>query len=434
MSTAPVPRLPLVPLLALRRTRALVRSPFGRFLAITVAAAYALVSMLLGYMLTFFNTQQSGVTAVVIWQGTPWWNYPGMLVVAPGGVLALPFLSTITMLLVSAGVGLGAAAAVLLLVPGLRRGRNVPAVRSMASTVAGGATPAIAGLATLGACCCTSCVGAAGIAVVAAASGTNVGEVIRNNWYVAVFELAIVGLSLILLERSLALPAEVCPVPPPKDRRFAVGTALRLALLVAGITWSLAMFVEWGDVPPLSAPGGTWYHWVFEHQLLALLAITAGFLPLETAAALARSARRWRSLVWRAPLLLGGITWGIGVPAALVGAGLGGLGNEVMGYLGAPAAWGAIPPDSALGAPLYFHWTLQHGLLGAFAIAVAVLGETALAPLLWSVSAARPSSSAEAAGGGRGRVVQPTLPRPTANPVLAGAETERTRSGDFVGG
>jgi hypothetical protein len=370
--------------------------------------------MLLGLMLTFFNTQQSGVTTTLIWNGSPWWNYPGLLVLAPGGVLALPFLPTLTMLLVSAGVGLGASASILLLVPRRQGGTPTPAVRSVTSTVAGGATPAIAGLATLGACCCTSCVGAAGIAVVAAASGTNVADVIRNNWYVALFELAIVGLSLLLLERSLALPPEACPVPPPKDRRFAVGTLLRLALLVAGITWSLAMFVEWGDHPPLGATTPTWYHWIFEHQLLSLLAVTAAFVPLETAASMRRSSRRLRSLVWRAPMFLAGVTWGIGVPSSLVGWGLGGWGNELMGYLGAPAAWGAISPDAALGAPLYFHWILQHGLLAAFAISVATFGERALTPLLWSVSAARPSPRSDADEHRGGRIGHPGLPRVTA--------------------
>jgi hypothetical protein len=414
----------------LSRTRALVRSPFGRFLAVSVAAAYAFASMLLGLMLSFFNTQQTAVTITLIWNGNPWWNYPGLLVLAPGGVLALPFLPTVTMLLVSAAVGLGASASILLLISRRRAGSTSPTVRSISSTVAGGATPAIAGLATLGACCCTSCVGAAGIAVVAAASGSNVAEVIRNNWYVALFELAIVGLSLLLLERSLALPREACPVPPPKDRRFAIGTVLRLALLVAGITWSLAMFVEWGDNPPLAASAGTWYHWIFEHQLLAGLAIAAGFLPLESAASVARSARRLRSLLWRAPMFLAGVTWGIGVPSWLVAWGLGGWGNEVLGYLGAPAAWGAIPPDSALGAPLYFHWILQHGLLAAFALSVAVLGEKALTPLLWSVTATRPSPRSDASDRGGGRASLPALPRVSAESGASTGSAGRTRSGD----
>ena len=424
------PAVGWVRFLALSRTRALIRSPLGRSLALSVAVVYAFVSMLLGLMLSFFNTEQNSVTIYLLTRGNPWWNYPGVLVIAPGGVIALPFLSTVTMVLVSAGVGLGAAASLLLLVPRLRVGREVGAVRSMASTVAGGATPAIAGLATLGACCCTSCVGAAGIAVVAAASGTNVADVIRNNWYVALFELAIVGLSLMLLERSLSLPPEACPLPPPKDRRFAVGTALRLALLVAGITWSLAMFVEWGDTPPLAAPSGTWYHWIFEHQLLAGLAITAGFLPQETAAVVGRSARRLRSLAWRTPLLIAGITWGIGVPASLVGWGIGGLGNELMGYLGAPAGWGAIPPDSALGAPLYFHWVLQHALLSAFAISVAVLGEAAFRPLLWSVTADRAAAHQEASVGGGGPTSRSGLPPVTAGSLAAPTTTEVVRSGD----
>jgi hypothetical protein len=187
-------------------------------------------------------------------------------------------------------------------------------------------------------------------------------------------------------------------VPPRIDGRFAVGAVLRISLLIAGITWSLAMFVEWVYKPPLSATAFTWYHWIFEHQALSLLAIAAGMFPKEIAGWIGRLYGRSEGWALRLVLLEAGITWGTWVPPLLTGLGLGGLFNEMLSFYLVPASWGAVAPDSPLGPALLFHWIFQHALLAGFAILVAVRPNVALAPLLGTVEG---TSSAGAAGAGK---------------------------------
>jgi hypothetical protein len=342
-----------------------------------------MASMIVGEMLVFPPVQAPSFVSVT-WKGSPWWDFPEVFVFSPGIALDLLFLPTLTMVLVSIGVGIGGTAAILTMIPSVAE-RWSRSRRSAATTSASGASAAIAGLATLGACCCTSCAGVAGVAVVAAASGTNIAVLLRESWYLNLFQLAVVGIALLAQERTLRLPAEYCPVPPKIDARFVLGTALRIALLIAGITWSLAMFVEWIDEPPLAASAATWYHWIFEHQLLSLTAIAAGMFPKEMSAWIRRAYRSKGGWPLRAALLVAGVTWGIWVPPALTGIGLGGLLNEMLGVLGAPNAWGAIPPDAALGAPLLFHWIFQHAILASTAIVMALSPRLAFAPLLRTV-------------------------------------------------
>ena len=376
----------MLALASLRRSRALLRGRRPLLLLTGVAVSYAFISMLVGLMLEF-HSEGIPFTAEVISspQAYQWWDYPALLVVWPGGILVLPFLPAVTMVLVSIGVAIGATVAVRLIAPLVLRGRE-PRGRSAASGVAGGTTPSIVGVATLGACCCTSCAGIAGVTVVAAVSGTNLYSALLNNWYIDLFQLAVVWVALMVQERALQTSGRVCPTPAPIDRRTALSFALRLALMIAGITWSLAMFVEWGGISPASAPAATWFHWIFEHQLLSVTAIVAAFLPLETLVAVRRAlAHRW-TWVARGTLVVAGISWGIWVPPTLTQLGLGGFLNELMGFLGLPTSWGAISPGSSLGLGLYFHWAFQHELLSGFAIILALLPERALAPLVWSIT------------------------------------------------
>ncbi len=385
----------ILALAPLRRTRALLRNRRARLVAAGIAVAYLFLSMILGQMLTF--TGLPGPLFVSVqWTGSPWYDYPDLFVFNAGVAVDLLLLPTLTMVLVSAGVGMGATAALFTAVPRLR-GRAGTAAREAATTSAAGASAAITGLATMGACCCTECVGAAGVAVVAAASGTNVGVLLSQNWYLDLFQLVVVGIALLAQERSLRMPADACRVPPRMDRGFVLGSLLRIALLVAGITWSLAMFVEWTQTSPLAATPALWYHWLVEHQLLALTAVGAGMFPREAAALVRRAFTGRGGGVLRVLLLVGGITWGIGVPAPLSSLGSGGFANELLGVLGAPAAWGAVAPDVGFGAALAFHWAFQHLLLGAFAILLAVRPDRALRPLLRTVEA--PAGSVARVGG-----------------------------------
>jgi hypothetical protein len=369
-------------LASLSRTRALIRGRKARLLVIGIVIAYLLTSMFIGQMLTF-PAVQGPFFIDLHFGGSPWWDFPELFVFGSGVALDLLFLPTVTMVLVSLAVGIGATAAVVTVLPALRA--ESASRRTAATTSAAGAGAAITGLATIGACCCTSCAGAIGVAVVAAASGTDMAVLLRENWYIDLFQLVVVGIALLAQERALRLPADYCPIPPKTDRRFVLGSLLRIGLLVAGITWSLAMFVEWIDLTPLTASAATWYHWIFEHQFLSAIAIAAGMFPKEFAGWIERTYRSSAGSPLRAVLLFAGVTWGIWVPQAFTNLGLGGLVNEIFGFLGFTPFLGSISPDAAIGAPLLFHWGFQHVLLAAFAIIVAVRPHLATAPLLRTV-------------------------------------------------
>lgn len=381
-------------MMGLAEIRYRIRRSHARMVAVFFAVLFALVSMVAGGMLVLAPVSGGYVTEI-LWGnalGLEPWNYPGLLVVAPWGVLALPFLATVTMILVSTGVGLGTTTALLMVYPVLRR-RSGKANARLAATTAGiGSSPAITGLATLGACCCSSCA-TGGIAVVAAASGTSLSTLLRNDWYLDLFQLIVVYVALLAQERGLRRAQETCEVAPKRLGRMTLGLLLRLGLLVAGITWSLTMFVEWGFTNPSTGSVALWYHWIFEHQFLAMTAVAAGMFPRELAAMARTLLRRTAGVLWRIGLIVSGITWGLWVPPAMVRVGLGGLLNEIMGYLGAPAAFGAIPPDSPLGAPLAFHWLFQHLLLASFGLALGLAPRRATAALLGSIDDADTASS-----------------------------------------
>lgn len=373
-------------LASLSETRQMIRPWRARLTAVFFAILFAFTSMLVGGMLIFARIP-GGYTSQILWGnalGQRPWNYPGVLIVAPWGVLSLPFLATVTMVLVSAGVGVSVTVAITLLLPTLRRRPRVGGSRSAVAGAGIGSSPAITGLATLGACCCGACA-TGGIAVVAAASGVSLYELLRNNWYISVFELAVVYIAMVAQERNLRQSRLVCPVAPRLDRRVAVGMLLRVGLLVAGITWSLAMFVEWGSTDPVAAPPAMWYHWIFEHQLLSITAMAAGMFPREFTSLVRSFFGRLSGGPWRVGLFAAALTWGTWVPPALARAGLGGFLNELMGYLGAPASMGAVAPSSPLGAVLLFHWAFQHLLLASFGLGLALSPERTTVPLLWSV-------------------------------------------------
>jgi hypothetical protein len=371
----------LLSLLSFRESRRLVRQPGNRLPAILIGIVYALASMLIGLMLEVFPTSQLSFFWQVIWYGHPSWDYPAILIAGPNEVIALPLLPTLTMVLVSAGVALGGGVALASLRNQLRNRRPGDGQRTAISSTAG-LSSGITGLATLGACCCVSCATAGGVAVVAAASGASYYTLLQNNWYIDLFQIVVVGFSLLVQERNLRQPPVACP--PPRTPRTYASAALRIGLLIAGITWSLAMFVEWSTVSPLTAGPALWYHWIFEHQLLALLAVGGAISPRGLADSVVRRASTVPGLVLRGALVSAAFTWGVWVPAPLTALGLGGLFNEIFGYVGLPASWGAIAPDSPFGPALAFHWIFQHALLATFGLAFAVWPSRIGAVLLWS--------------------------------------------------
>jgi hypothetical protein len=387
--------------LALSETRRFVRVGHARMMAAFFAILYALGSMVLGGMLILTRVP-GGYTTEVLWGnvlGSGQWNYPGLLVVAPWGVLSLPFLATISMVLVSAGVGLGVAVAILISVRLVRDRRSGAAGAGGVGSVAG-LTPAMIALVTLGACCSTTASATAGVGLVAQASGSTLNNLLINNWFLDVFQVAVVYVALMAQELLLRVYGGLFGLTalssghgtavvsaPPLDRSTLAAGALRAALLLAGLTWSLAMFAEWagGASPPLDS-GGLWFQWILQHQLLGDFAVVAALLPAATAAGFARFARGVVPL--RASLLVGGMSLALWTPPFLASAGAPGFFNELFGLGGLPVSWGAVSPVFGLGPPLLARWGFQYLLLGGFAIAVAVWPKRVL-----SLVSARTASS-----------------------------------------
>jgi hypothetical protein len=295
---------------------------------------------------------------------------PAVIVTAPHLVLSFAFWPTLVMGLLGAGIGLAISSSVALFAVQRRRRMDL---------AASGVAPVVTGAALLGACCCTSCVAqAATIGLLGAASGTTAPELIASSWPLGLFQLLILGASLLYMERELeGTGAPSIPVPA-SDRKRAVAVGLRIALLLGAITWLFSFVVEW-SAGEASITGGLLYHWALEHWALGLLAIVSALGPLGAWSWFSRHAQAAWAV--RGVALLAGVTWGIYVPSFAVGSGLGGLVNEMLGYAGAPAAWGAVVPDSPMGGALLFHWIVQHAVIAAWAIAVALAPARAFAVL-----------------------------------------------------
>ncbi len=380
-------------LFRLQSIRGLLRTRRARLLATLISVAYAITSAFVGLMIQVFPTGSSfSIQVVAVPRSPDRWDYPALIVTSSNWVLSLPLVPTARMILVSIGVGLAMGACLVLIGARLRERRDGAAAEGAGA----GMAPAVAGLATLGACCCTACTASLSIGVVASVSGADIHTLVRNNWYLDVFQLLVVGLSLLALERGLRSADKQCYPATHLNARLWVGAVVRMALLIAGITWLMAMLVEWSIASPLSASPAEWYHWILEHQLLALIAIFAALFPGD---AIDMMTRAWCSKTggfFRAALLLAGFTWGVWVPPTLADLGLGGFLNEFFGLLGLPASWGAIPIDAGMGAPLAFHWVFQHLFLAGFAILLAIRPRLALAPLGWTAGlrTLEPKSSA----------------------------------------
>lgn len=382
-------------LLTLREVRRYIRNSHAVMMTVTFVVLYALGAMVMGGMLVLFS-QRGGYTVEVLW-GNPLgqspWLYPGLLVSAPWGVLLLPFFGTLSMVIVSIGVGIGMSVAVLLVIS-LVRNRGASG-RAASVGSAAGLTPTMLALVTLGACCSTTAAATAGVGLVASVSGSSADNLLLNNWFLGVFQIAIVWIALVaqelvlrvyggILGRSQPVPRTVY-IAPRLSAQFLAGSLLRIALLVGGITWSLTMLVEWTSTGPFSASAALWFRWIVQHQLPAFLAIFAALFPAGTAHALTGRLRSGGRGLLRFGLLVAGVSLVVGAPPPLSGWGIEGLGNEVLGVLGYPASVGAVTPVFPPGVDLAFRWGLQYLLLGGFAIAVALFPERAFAPLGWTL-------------------------------------------------
>ncbi len=218
-----VPRPALLP-----EVRSFLRTAHARVAVVFFAVLYLLGSLLAGGMLTFFPL--GGGTTIEILTGSGgsgnvytfltgsgagpgWWNYPGLLVLAPWGVLSLPLFATIAMIVVAVGVGYGMAVAAVLLFR-LFRPRREELARTKAVGAATGLTPAMISLVTLGSCCSTTAAATAGVGLIADATGTTVANLLLNNWVLGVAQMVIVWVALIGQELLLRVYGGLLGVAP----------------------------------------------------------------------------------------------------------------------------------------------------------------------------------------------------------------------------
>ena len=404
------------------------------------AVVYALGSMVLGSMLLLTHLTPP-YYAEVLWSGgAPAWNYPGLLIVQPWGVVTLPFFATIAMVLVSIGVGIGMSVAVLLGIA-LVRNRRARAGQPAAVGSVAGLTPAMIALVTLGACCSTTAAATAGVGLVGQVSGTSTDNLLLNNWFLGVFQIAVVWIALLAQELLLRVygglfglaaisgaPEPLRIVPPRTDRVAVLGGLLRVGLLVGGVTWSLAMLAEWTTTGPSNASAIVWFSWVVQHQLLAVMAILAALFPRWLTVVFARGAHPVSAAALRGSLLVAGLSLAIGVPPPLSDSGAAGLGNQVWALIAGSGAWGASGPASGLGPGLYFTWTVQFLLLGGFAIALAISPGKALSPLLRSTAEVLPARKGRQ-GASAGLTPAPTPLAERTAPASAAVRSDSSGSG-----
>jgi hypothetical protein len=446
-----------VALLTLRTVRRFIARSHARVAVVFFALLYALGAMTWGGMLDLVRTPFAYSIIYVGYSGVGGqaWNYPGLVITAPWGVITLPFFATVTMLVSAVGVGIGMTVAFLLVVR-LIRPQSQAARQSATVGTLSGLTPAMLSLVTLGACCSTTGVATAGVGLIAAASGTSVAALLLNNWYLGVFQVAAVWVALLAQELLLVVYGGLFglePLPgaarsPPRyDRRFVVGASLRGVLFAAGFIWLLGPLADWTSIAPLGAGAGMWFRWVFQHEILGSVALGAALFPVGASEVFGRVRQgvgrvsvalvlafglllalglllwlfevgtyaglvgvvvtvpviAWGIATWARPgayYVLGGFTlvaalatllW---VPSILAAGGVDPLFNQLLGALGAPASWGATGSNDA-GLSLYLRWALLYGLLGLFGALAVLDPRRAFRPLLWTVG--RPVGSPAAA-------------------------------------
>lgn len=362
---------------------------------VLIASVFALLSMLMGGMLVFARTGVQSIQVYVITSGgEPWWTYPGIIIDFPNGALLLPLLATIMMIFVSVGVGIGLTVAIYLW-SRLILQRRTPSAQSVAASTAAGLTPAFLALATIGACCGVTASTATGLGVVSNASGANVFTLLANNWYLWVFQLAVLAIALIAHEALLQTYGPLLGIrtdyPTPTTtplsvplRRTILAFLARLALLLGGLTWALAgaaLFATYG-YPTSSA--AFWFAFLVQHELVGVVAVFIAIMPDSARSAFRRVFGSPAGWALRAGLLVAGVSLLAWLPPTVLGTGAEGLFNELFGLAGLPAAVGAIAPPFYGPVALFLRLAGQFGFLGLGAVLLAIWPE-------WSIGLVLPS-------------------------------------------
>jgi len=361
---------------------------------VAIALSYGVLALLAGYMLEFVRTGSSGVTVEVLSNpySPAWWNYPALIVISPGGVLALPFFATISMVIVSIGVGLGMGAGLLVAVRFFRTWKAARTGGRSATSLAG-MTPAMVAVLTLGACCSTSAAAAGGIGAVAVASGTTYDQLLLNSWFLNVFQIVVLAVALLAQEMLISVydsllqsspnagPAALSGPRRSEYRGRAPVLALRAFLLIAGTLWALSLLIDVA-APATAAPGAAVVlGGLFQHVLLGVTAIAVGLTPVTLMGTPARNLPRPLVRAVRALLLAAGASVVVGVPPPLNGWGLSGFGNDLLGALGVPAGLGGAVPPGGAGLALDLGVAAVYGLVGAFVMLLALFPHSILRKL-----------------------------------------------------
>jgi hypothetical protein len=377
----------------LERTRALLHSRGARAMAVFIGVAYAFAAMLVGEMLVLAANTGPHYT-LVLWSsgnGTAPWNYPALLVSAGWGSLALPFFPTVAMGVMAAGVGVGMSVSVLLAVRLIRQPRRTPGAPTLAGSAAG-LTPAMIALVTLGACCSTTAAATAGLGVIAQASGTTIDELLANNWYIGVFQILVLWIALIAQEQLISAygvlfglgagAGQDAKLAAPLTARTVAGGLTRVLLVGIGVITALAMLVDWTQTSPLGAPAGSWFRWIVQDEAPALLAVVAGLFPRALAEMLGGWGSRAGRMVFRGTVGWAGVALLAWFPSGVMALGVHGFSNQLLGLLGAPAGWGALPMSTSTGGDALVQGVLSYGVLGIFCVALALRPSIVLLGLL----------------------------------------------------
>lgn len=426
----------LLDLLTLSRTRRVLRVRGGRTLAVLVALIYGLVALVVGSMLEFVPTGASTLSVQTIYDplSPEWWNYPALLLVAPEGILVLPFFASLSMLVVSIGVGIGMGAGLLVAVRVYRDWKRSKAQGRSVGSMAG-LTPAMVALLTLGACCSTSFAAAAGIGAVAMASGVTLTLLQLNNWYLNVLQILVLGIALIAQEGLLKLYGGLLGLRS-EDRRSeslavesVVGeprwtaTLLRGVIVVVGAAWSLAFLLEVA-APPAGAPfAGVVAGGMFQHVLPGGTAVLVGISP--NSPCLLSNLRGSRVIVplLRAVVLVAGGSLVLGVPPPLTSWGIGGTVNALLTIAGFRASEGAHVVGAG-GTPSVLLVLLLAGL-GTFLVLLALRPQVALGALTTRLRARAPAGPGLSSAGSGAEPVEEPIAEEGARP----SAVESTASG-----
>ncbi len=164
--------------------------------------------------------------------------------------------------------------------------------------------------------------------------------------------------------------------------RSIAGGVVRAVLVGIGVVTALAMWFDWTQTSPLGASAGSWFRWIVEEETPALLAVAVGLFPRSLGETIRRWGPRAGRALFRGSVGLVGLALLAWYPSGVVAAGVHGFTNQLLGILGAPARWGALPITTSTGGDGLVQGVLSYALLGLFCLTLALRPDLVLRALL----------------------------------------------------